>query len=220
MKRIRTTIGVATAVCAFCVLAVPALAAEFVTTGGATRGKGAEQTILLPPFIINCRSAQTTGEAHEANANEVLDRISFKHCVTQAKLNINTIELRTIIPPLVVVYHATGFVETGALEEPVGEAWLASGAIELKIPSLKQEGEPCVISWQEQNIPNSVKFTNLALPHSRSGLAIENTFAGIEFEYSGGQCGEFNQAEKLKKDGSYTGDLTDEIKQGSLEWKP
>lgn len=223
MKRVKTIVVGAVAVCAFCVMAAPTLAAEFVSPGGITKGKGGEQTLLLPPFIITCGGARTAGEAHQAEPEQLLDRISFNKCRTQAHLNINPIHLKTLIrEPLVVVYHAGGFVESGGLEEPQGEAWLASGSVEIRVPALKQFGEACVISWEEQKIPNasSVKFTNIPLPQGRTGLEIENTFSEFEFEYGGGQCEAFNQAGKLKKQGQYIGNVTDEIAHRSLEWRP
>jgi hypothetical protein len=230
MRNLRKTALVAAALCALAVAATPAMAGEFVSSGGPSKGKGEEQTFKLGPFQITCKAVTTKGgEATPLTSPTFTTALKFKGCTTLAKVGSNPIQLKTkFATPLAVEYHANGFVEAGSeLEEKGGEATLAGGTIEVKINSIK-----CVITLPEQTIPRKAEakpngeFTAASYSNEEevqgkrtyNKLLIENEFTGIVFEYGGGQCAEFKSSEEERKSGKYTGEFLEEIPHGNIEY--
>jgi hypothetical protein len=134
MRHFKIAVGLAMA--ALALSATPALAHEFISTGGATKGVGEEQIFKLGPFKIECASATSRGSAVAGSSQTLFSSIKMRKCTTAASLGGNPIALKTkFLTPLDVEYHANGFVEIGSEGEEieVGNTTLKGGTVELKI---------------------------------------------------------------------------------------
>jgi hypothetical protein len=221
---------VAAALCALAVAATPAMAGEFVSSGGPSKGKGEEQKFKLGPFQITCAGVTSKGgEATPLSSPTFATSLKFNKCTTAASLGGNPIHLKTkFVTPLALEYHANGFVEAGSeLEEKGGEATLKGGTIEVKINSIK-----CLITMPEQTIPRKAEkkpngeytaasYSNESVTVGKrvfNKLLIANEFTGVIFEYGEGQCAEFKSSEEERKSGKYTGEVLEEIPHGNIEY--
>ncbi|HEY2570627.1 MAG TPA: hypothetical protein VGI27_04095 [Solirubrobacteraceae bacterium] len=225
------SLGLAAAVCAIAIFATPALAHEFISSGGPSTGKGEEQEFKFGAFKITCARASSKGGASTPTSSPTFfTEVKFSKCNTEAKIGGNPIFLHTkFVTPLAIEYHANGFVEIGSEgEEIAGPAKLKGGSVELKIKAIK-----CVITLPEQTIPSAAMkkpngefeaatFSNVAEERGKrkfNELAISNEFKGIHFEYGEGQCEEFKGSEEERKAGKYTGELLESIRGGNLEYQ-
>jgi hypothetical protein len=232
MRHVRLKFGVVTMLCAFAVAATPAMAHEFISSGGETRGKGEEQEMKLGPFKITCANAHSKGgPTTPLSSPTFFTSVTFGKCKTEAKIGANPIFLKTkFMTPLAIEYHANGFVEIGSEGEEVeGNTVLGGGTVEVKVSAIK-----CVISWPTQTIPakaekkplgeyESAFFSNEEVEKGKNTfnkLDIENEFKGIHFSYGAGQCEEFEKSETEIKSGSYKGELLEEVRKGgNLEFQ-
>ncbi|HMD51188.1 MAG TPA: hypothetical protein VKG62_00625 [Solirubrobacteraceae bacterium] len=233
MKSVKTTIGMLTAVCALGMMAAPAMAQEFNSTGGATKGVSEEeQSFKLGPFKIHCERAVSKGTATAGLSKTISDEVKFSKCLTEAKIGSNPIWLKTDFgSPLAIEYHANGFVEIGSeIEGAAAVASIGGGAIEVKIGAIG-----CTIEVPKQTVPTKAEkkpeepfseatFTNETYiagsgknEKQYTRLVIANAFSGIHLTYGGGQCEEFTKVGEELKSGKYQGTLPDEIAKGSLE---
>ncbi|MHB8243326.1 MAG: hypothetical protein ACYDHN_15225 [Solirubrobacteraceae bacterium] len=220
------------ALCSLAIAASPALAGEFVSSGGPSKGKGEEQEFKFGPFNILCLSASAKGgEMTPLMSTTFATSLKFKHCTTEAKIGGEPIYLKTkFLTPLALEYHNNGFAEAGSeLEEKGGQATLAGGSIELKINSIK-----CLITLPEQTIPRKAEkkpngeYTAASYynepetkgKRSFNKLLIENEFSGLIFEFGEGQCEEFKLSEEERKNGKYFGEILEEVPHGNLEYAP
>jgi len=150
MRHFKIAVGLV--VMSLAVGAAPAMAHEFISSGGPTKGKGEEQLFKLGPFRIECARATVNGSAAAGSSQTLFSEIKMHRCETFASLGGNEIELKTkFVTPLDVEYHANGFVEIGSEGEEIeGNATLLGGSVELKIKTLK-----CVITLPEQTLPKA-----------------------------------------------------------------
>ncbi len=218
------------AVAALAVSAAPALAHEFISTGGPTKGKGEEQIFKLGPFKIECTRATVKGSAAAGSSQTLFSSIKMHQCVTFASLGGNEITLKTkFVTPIDIEYHANGFVEFGSEGEEIeGNATLAGGTVELKIKTLK-----CVIKLPRQTVPKAAEkkpngefeaatYSNEEEEKGKrkfNKLSIFNEFKGIHFEYGSGQCESFKTSEEERKSGRYEGEFIEEVRGGNLEFQ-
>jgi hypothetical protein len=218
------------AVAALAVSAAPALAHEFISTGGPTKGRGEEQIFRLGPFKIECAKATAKGSTVAGSSPTLFASIKPQKCATEAKIGGNPIFLKThFVTPLDIEYHANGFVEIGSEgEEIAGEAVLLGGSVELKIHTIK-----CVLTLPEQTLPraaekkpeNEFEAATYSNEEEERGkrkfdkVAIFNEFKGIHFEYGEGQCADFNASEEERHSGKFEGELIEEVRGGSLEFQ-
>jgi hypothetical protein len=222
--------GMAVMVCVLAVAVAPAMAGEFVSSGGPSKGKGEEQEFKLGPFQITCTGVTSKGgEVTPLSSPTYATSLKFRGCKTAAKIGGNTIYLKTkFLTPLAVEYHANGFAEAGSeLEETGGQATLAGGSIELKINSIK-----CLITLPEQTVPRKAEkkpngeytaasYSNETETRGKrtfNELDIENEWTGLIFEYGEGQCEEFKLSEEERKGGKYTGEVLEYVPHGNLEY--
>jgi hypothetical protein len=228
MRRFRIAAGLAVA--ALAVSATPALAHEFISSGGPTKGKGEEQIFKLGPFKIECKSAKSKGSTVAGGSPTLFTEIKLRGCVTFASLGGNPIELKTkFVTPIAVEYHANGFVEIGSEGEEVeGNTTLKGGTIEVKIKTLK-----CVIKLPEQTLPKGAikkpegefEAATYSNEEEEKGkrkfdkLAIDNEWKGIHYEYGQGQCESFKVSEEERGSGRFEGELIEEVPGGNLEFQ-
>jgi hypothetical protein len=218
------------AIGALAVSATPALAHEFISSGGPTKGKGEEQIFQLGPFHIECAKAVAKGTSAGGSSPTFGTETKFRKCTTEAHLGGEPIFLKTkFLSPVVTEYHANGFVEIGAEGEEVeGNTTLKTGTVELKI-----KGIQCVIKLPEQTIPKSAiakpngefeaaTYSNEEFERGKTTfnkLAIANEWKGIHFEYGQGQCSTFKTSEQERKSGKFEGELLEEVVKGNLEFQ-
>ncbi len=231
MRRFKLAVGLA--ICALAVGAAPALAHEFISTGGPTKGKGEEQIFTLGPFHIECAAAKAKGSTAAGSSPTLYAAIKPQKCKTLAKIGSNpenTFTLNTrFLTPLAIEYHANGFVEIGSEGEEIeGQAKLIGGSIELKIHAIK-----CVITLPEQTLPRAAEkkpngeyeaatYTNEEEERGKrkfDKVAIFNEFKNIHFEYGEGACESFHASEEERHSGKYEGELIEEVRGGSLEFQ-
>jgi hypothetical protein len=220
-------------------VAGPAMAGEFISTGGASKGAGEEQVFRLGPFRITCKKVKTVGGTATPLASPTFNAdMKFSGCSTEATIGKNVIALKTrFLNAMDVEYHQNGFVElAGEFEEMEGFAKLAGGEVELKVGALSSsqaEERNCKIKIPPQTVPKkaikkplgefeAALYSNEEEEmghHTFTELLIENEWKGISFEYGGGQCEAFKQAEEERNNGTYTGELLVKIPHGSIEYK-
>jgi hypothetical protein len=228
MRRFRIAAGLAVA--ALAVSATPALAHEFISSGGPTKGKGEEQVFKLGPFKIECARASSKGSAVAGSSATLFTEMKLRRCETFASLGGNPIELHTkFVTPIAVEYHANGFIEFGSEGEiEGGNTTLKGGSVELKIRALK-----CVIKLPEQTLPKAAikdpdgefEAATYSNEEEEKGkrkfdkLAISNEWKGVHFEYGEGQCSSFKTSEEERKNGRFEGELIEEVPHGNLEFQ-
>jgi len=225
-------IAMVLAVAVLAVSAAPALAHEFISSGGPTKGKGEEQVFKLGPFRIECAKATAKGTSVAGSQQTLFSEEKLRSCTTEAHIGANPIFLKTkFVTPLDVEYHANGFVEIGSEGEEVevGNTTLKGGTIELKIKAIK-----CVITLPEQTLPKAAEkkpggefeaatYSNEEEEkgkHKFNKLSISNEWKGIHFEYGEGQCEGFKSSEEERHAGKYEGELIEEVPMaGNLEFQ-
>jgi hypothetical protein len=231
MRNLRRTAVAAAAICSLAVAVTPAMAGEFISSGGPSKGKGEEQAFKLGPFLITCNAVSAKGgETTPLASPTYTTSLKFKGCTTEARVGGNPIFLKTkFLTPLAVTYHANGFAEAGSeIEEKGGQATLAGGSIELKINAIK-----CLITLPEQTVPRKAEkkpngeytaasYSNETETKGKrtfNKLLIENEWTGLTFEYGEGQCQGFKLSEEERKGGRYTGEILEEVTHsGNLEY--
>jgi hypothetical protein len=221
-------------------VAGPAMAGEFVSTGGPTKGTGEEQYLHLGPFKITCGKLTAVGPTGTTPLTSPTfnTELKFSKCTTLAFLGLNPIHLPTKFKtPMDVEYHQNGFVEVGSEfeEEMEGFAKLEGGTIEVKVGALREKDATpkyCLITIPTQTVPKkAIKkpageyedalYSNEEEEvgnHTFTELLIENEWKGIKFEYGGGQCSSFKSSEEERNSGTYTGELLEKIPHGSIEY--
>jgi hypothetical protein len=218
------------AMAALAVSATPALAHEFISSGGPTKGTGEEQRFQLGPFHIECAKATSRGTTAAGSSSTFGTETKLRKCTTEAHLGGEPIFLKTkFLTPVVTEYHANGFVEIGAEGEEIeGNTTLKGGTIEMKI-----KGIMCVIKLPEQTIPKAAErkpngefeaatYSNEEFERGKTTfnkLAIANEWKGIHFEYGEGQCSTFKTSEEERKSGKFEGELLEEVVHGNLEFQ-
>jgi hypothetical protein len=232
MRQLRRSVALVAFVCAFALLATSAIAEEFhASSTGETRGKNFEetpQTFKFGSIHITCLKAAEKGEVLAGPKKELFDSVKYGKCSTEAKLGANTIFLKTaFLTPIDFEYHSNGFAEFGGSSESELKL-IAPSSVEIKIPSIR-----CVIEIPPQTIPvkavkvpegeySAVSYFTEEYPTTnkkvfpsgfRKKLVIENELKGINYEYTEGQCSEF---EKTEGKGQYIGPLLDERVGGDL----
>jgi hypothetical protein len=239
MRHLRMITGaVAAGALALAIGAAAAPAHVFVSTPlGPVLGTGVgEQFWDLGPFNITCTKAKATGRTSESPSSTFFNSIRFKKCTTAAHLEGKgtNFTLKTkFTTPVVIEYHANGFVEIGSEgEETEGQIELKGGSIEIKVQTIK-----CLVEIETQVLPlKAVKKPGgeyfAAVFHTESSfkekhgkpflsqkLKIENAFKKIHYEFSEGQCEKFKKVEEEQKNGTFTGAFLDEVKGGNLEFQ-
>jgi hypothetical protein len=172
MRRIRIVLGLASAVCAFGVLAAPALAKkekEPVMFGkftasipgktispaepASTRGKGGVTEINLAGtglIIKSCEKAlKSTGMVESESSETFLQNITFSKCKASISLNKSPITAEETIPPftLGMEFHSNKSVVLGEAGESEVKVVRPSNL------SIKIGKTPCVVEIPSQTIP-------------------------------------------------------------------
>jgi hypothetical protein len=232
MRQLWRPVGLVAFACAFALLSTSAIAAEFhASKTGKTRGKTFEEEPHVWKFggiKVTCLKAGQTGEVLEGSKKTLLDKVKYGECSTEARLGGEPIFLKTrFLTPVYFEYHANGFAEFGGSSE--SELKLVTpSSIEIKISAIKciievppqtipvkaekkPEGEYSAVAFSTEEFPNGNK---LLFPEGvQKKLLIENALKGIFYEFTEGQCSEFEHTEGK---GMYTGPLLDELIKGSL----
>src|SRR4051812_30675552 len=212
MRQFRITLGIT--VCAFVLSATPALASQFVSTGGETKAKALGiQFWKLAAFHISCEKAVgNSGLTTPLESESFFTQVKYKACTTAAKIGVNEITLKTkFLTPVAFEYNANGlFVEIGPEGEELteGSIIIKEGAIEIKIPALAREGENCIITIPYQRLPVKkvkVPYEEAQFNNIPPRMEITNSLQHIHFEFEGGQCEEFVKTEEELHSGKYEG---------------
>ncbi len=165
MRHVKTVLGLAVAVCAFGVTAVPAMAHQFVAgkeTGkpiseefpAKTAGKQVgEQAFKFGGLKITCEQVHAKGTLTQTEFNSFATAVKFALCTTEVKFGAKEVgHLKTSFNkglPVTFVYHQNGFVEVGSeTEEEEGEVKISGGEANFQISGLK-----CLVTWPAQTIP-------------------------------------------------------------------
>lgn len=247
MRHVKLGLGFASVVCAFAIAAAPALAHEFTASKtGKISGKSmTEQNFKFGPFKITCERATAKGAVAAGSTSTLATSIRFGLCTDEVKFGTKPAHVPThFLTPLVIAYHANGFVETGSeTEEVEGEAVLSGGEAEIKIytgvlPG-QHEQSRCTIHWPEQTLPlkavrkpegeySAATYSNVLTPNenlkkfpdgSQHSLAISNALKGIKFEFEGEPCEEWGKEEGSEGGGgSYFGSFPEKLGGGNLEF--
>lgn len=231
-------------------LAVPLSAAEPGVLKGTSQGEGLvrNQVIKMAGLEIDCAAhaqAKTTGEGAVTwtTSKTLTVAVRFTKCLLKGgtantrygvPVKFNLVEGKS--QPLKVVYHANGAIQTGLNEG--GATEVGAGAIQWKISN-----KICTLNWENQILPKPAEknlegfvtpaqasFSTFTAPTKtnkyfptgeQTGLVISNTFKGLHYEASEGQClGEGFYEEEWSKGvgtaGSYTGALEVTMKNGDL----
>ncbi len=227
MRRIRMTFGLIVA--ALALSTTPALAAQFVSSGGETKSKSlGSQFFKLASFQITCEKAMgNSGPATPLESETFFTELKFKKCLTKAHIGVNEIALHTkFLTPFALEYNANGlYTEIGdeGEEEVEGSVLVKGGAIEILIPALTRENEKCIITIPEQRVPVKkvkVPYEEAQFFNVGNELEIRNSLQHIHFEFEGGQCEEFVKTEEELRSGKYEGSTINKIAKGKLQFQP
>jgi hypothetical protein len=244
MRSVKIIGALATAVCALCVAAVPALAHEFTanaykktispaTPVGIKGGSEEVQEFRLAQFTFTCEKTVVRGKVTSESSETLYNQVKFSQCVTYLVPE----KAREKLPFKVkfkqsfdLEYHANGYVGSGGESE--SEVDLVNpGPVEAEVMGTK-----CILSWLPQVIPvkaekkplgeysaavfstEEVAATNLKMFPSgfQKKLVITNEFTHLKTEVSEGKCEEFERTET--KTGYYKGSFTEEIPRGNLSF--
>jgi hypothetical protein len=237
-------------VCAFGVMAAPALAAEFAASReptpisgaspGTTKGLGIggerNQELKFNDFTIKCEAKTRALTPEEGAFTEELSptfttEIKFTKCLTIAKFGSFVGGIRTSFNGgnyMKIIYHTNGWAEL-------------SGAA----ASFKISGKICTISWPAQTVPlaaekkpeepySAAVYSNTEVPVVTSKkfptgfqkrMIIANEFLQMKWEDEEGQCtGEGGFEEEAKKteghNAKWIGTLEEEVTGGNLSYIP
>jgi hypothetical protein len=246
MRHRRKSLGLAVAVCAFALVATPALAHEFTASkAGKTKGiTETEQLFKFGPFHITCERAVARGLVAEGSSKTYATVANFSKCSTAAKISNQPIKLPTrFLTPLAVEYHANGFVETGSeVEEVEGAAVLAGGTVEIKVYTgitAEHHASRCTISWPEETLPiraikkpegeySAASFSNVATANPnlkkfpdgfQHSIEISNSFKGIKATFAGEPCEAWGKKESDESSGgTYFGTFPQILQSGNFEF--
>jgi hypothetical protein len=232
MRHFKLLFGLAVAGCTLAVAATPAMAHEFTASReGATHGAAeSEQVFKFGVFRLKCLKVSAKGSVVAGPTQTYTTSIKYGKCLTSAKIGGHEIFLPTKwLTPLVVEYHANGFVVT-------------HGTAVLKInlgKSEEFEKSECHVYWPEQTIPkkavnnpeeefSAATFTNEIIPHLVSKvfptgeqhiIKITNAFTGIKAEFEGEPCEEWGKEEGPESNGgTLTGSFPQILTGGNLEY--
>jgi hypothetical protein len=247
MRHVKLGFGFASAVCALAIAAAPALAHEFTASKtGKIHGKSTtEQNFKFGPFKITCEKATAKGTVAAGSTSTLATTVKFAGCTDEVKFGTKPAHVPThFLTPLVIAYHANGFVETGSeTEEVEGEAVLAGGEAEIKVYTGVLPGEHeqsrCTILWPEQTLPlkavkkpegeySAATYSNESTPSSnlkkfpggfQHSLLVTNALKGIKFEFEGEPCEEWGKEEGSEGGGgTYFGSFPELLGGGNLEF--
>lgn len=257
MRHARLTLGLAACVCAFVLAVSPALAHEFVASksgalkGVAQQGSSKEtiigpntQEIKLGTFKVYCNKTVATGSVLAGATKTFTSTVKFNWCWTPVKYGNHTGAVAVhMAAPLVIEYHANGFVEIGSeTEEVEGSVVLKGGEAEMKLSTgVNEEFEKsrCFVKWKEQTLPakaekkpeleySSVVFSNATLPSTKTKkfpdgfqhyIKVSNSFKAIHYEYEGEPCEEWGKGEEEEGGGgTFVGSFPQVLMGGNFEF--
>ena len=246
MRSVKMTFGLAAAVCALCVAAVPAMAHEFTfnianksiseATPAKLRGGSAEtQEFRLGAFTFTCEKTVVRGKATAPEQDTLYNEVKFSGCITYLHPEKSNEKLPFKVKfngPFDLLYHANGFAESGGESE--SEVNLVNpGSVVATILGTK-----CHIEYPPQTIPvkaekhpleefSSAVFSPTEVASSKikqfpSGfqhqLVITNEFTKLFTETEAeGKCEEFEKTES--KTGYYKGSFTEEVVGGNVDFE-
>jgi hypothetical protein len=247
MRRVKTALGLATAVCALGAMAVSASAAnthvfkdnaagkiiseaEPVKTKGVAEGP---QEFRFGPFEITCEAAVAKGKLINEESKTFYTEVRYSKCTTWLKARNERVGpfIVHFKTPVDFEFHANGFAETGAESESEVKI-LNPGAVSAKIG-----GTGCVITWPAQTVPikaikhpedefSAAVYSNTEVANGKikqfpSGfqkkLLITSEFKKLESSVEEGKCSGFTHPET--KTGYYKGTLLEEAKSGNLYYE-
>jgi hypothetical protein len=170
MRHIRITFGLAVTVCALAVMAVPAMAHQFVASGvGTTNGKGFEQ-IKTPPgelpefepsrmqefkfgnFKILCYGASSKGTITEPVSETFTTTTKYSKCGWYPQSNSLHSAATFSKEGVTVTYHANGYLEAEA-NESGEEVEVRTVGLKKVSASIKVGQKICDIIIPEQTVP-------------------------------------------------------------------
>jgi hypothetical protein len=247
MRHVKLGFGFASVVCALAIAAAPALAHEFTASKtGKIHGKSTtEQSFKFGPFKITCEKATAKGAVAAGTTSTLATTVRFGQCTDEVKFGTKPAHVPAhFLTPLVIAYHANGFVETGSeTEEIEGEAILSGGEAELKVYTGVLPGEHeqsrCTILWPEQTLPlravkkpegeySAATYSNVLTPNGNlkkfpdgfeHSITIANALKGIKYEFEGEPCEEWGKEEGSEGGaGTYFGSFPEILGGGNLEF--
>jgi hypothetical protein len=245
MRSVKMTFGLAAAVCALCVAAVPAMAHEFTfnianktiseeTPARIKGGSEETQEFRLGQFTFTCEKTQVVGKVTGPESATLYNEVKFSKCITYLHPEKSTEKLPFQVRfknAFDLLYHANGFAESGGESE--SEVNLVNpGDVVATVAGTK-----CLINYPPQTIPvravkypleefSSAVFSPIEVASSKikafpSGfqhkLVITNTFTHLITETEEGKCSEFEHAES--KTGYYKGSFTEEVVGGNVNFE-
>ena len=245
MRSVKMTIGLAAAVCALCVAAVPAMAHEFSfnitnkTISEATPAKihgGSETTqeFRLGAFTFTCENTIVRGKAPASESATLYNEVKFNKCITYLLPEKSHEKLPFQVRfkgPWDLRYHANGFAESGGESESEVDLVNPGPVVATVV------GTKCLINYPPQTIPvkaikkpleeySSAVFSPIEVASTKlkafpSGfqkkLVITNEFTHLVTETEEGKCSEFNKTES--KTGYYKGSFTEEVVGGNVNYE-
>jgi hypothetical protein len=245
MRSVKMTFGLAAAVCALCVAAVPAMAHEFSfniankTISEATPAKirgGSEETqeFRLGAFTFTCEKTVVRGKATAPEQDTLYNEVKFSKCITYLLPEKSHEKLPFTVRfkgPFDLRYHANGFAESGGESESEVDLVNPGPVVATVV------GTKCLINYPPQTIPvkaekkpleeysvavfspTEVASTKIKLFPSgfQHKLVITNVFTHLITETEEGKCEEFNKTES--KTGYYKGSFTEEVIGGNVNFE-
>jgi hypothetical protein len=212
MRHSRMIVGLVAGACLFAVTAAPAMAEEFTASAtGATKGETiGTQVFRLKPLTIKCTKGKSTGTVTALKSPTLVDEVKYTKCTAFGT------PVR-FLTPVVFEFNSNGTVKI-------------TNTVEIRISAIK-----CVATIEPQALPKeptskSKPITYSPLTFKGKGKRFEEKFPngqkklviaakvakkeGIAYSLAGGLCSELE--EPAGEEGSYSGELLDELVEGEL----
>jgi hypothetical protein len=213
MRRSAIAAALSAASCALALaLAAPTMAQEFIASAtGPTRGVGISvQTFRFKPFTVRCARARSTGAVTATTFQTLADEVSFSRC-TALRAGAR------FLSPMKLEFNAGG---TARIASPVQIALRSIGCV-INVPA---QSVPRETGSNSLPVNYSLKFLmrrqrrfQEMFPAGQEQLIAASRFAsreGLEYTLEGGLCSELE--ETSGEEGSYSGELLDELVGGNL----
>lgn len=216
MRHVRLPVAIVAAVCALAIAAAPAMAEGFTSTGGPTKGAAlGTQTIKVgtaKSITIKCEKAKSTGTTAAGSLTAIVDVVSPKKCSYLGK-GVH------FLTPFEIEY------KNPLLIEEENDVKILNN-VEFTVAAIK-----CKVTIDEQALPKEEHARAAAAEYAEkitpgkgkkpptTSLDIKNKFKELEWETEAireehGLCAELE--EPSGENGTYTGEISDEIKGGNL----
>jgi hypothetical protein len=214
-KYVKAAMGLAAAVGVLGVCTAPALAAEFESTGGASRGVGVSKAeeFKVYPMTVVCPKTETKGTVPAGKFESFADEIKYTSCTTFSGL------LKVAVSPAHFEYNANGTV---TLLEPIT---ITPSVFRCHYEIPAQSGfskESLFYSDVAAFSSNTKKY-----PNGQLKIQIESVLQGIHYTAHGWPCTgpksppevkEGKELEEEGEEGKFSGKIEEGVPTGNLTW--